>query len=322
GYEVVLLAPEDEETPKLRVSGARFIALRRLQAKGINPISDFLFTREMVTIFRAEHPDLIVQYTIKPNVYGSFAARRLNIPHIAVVTGLGYTYIKGGWMTSLVSWMYRLAFKSTDRVWFLNNDDHDLFVSRGLVNPIKTGVLPGEGIDALHRFNPEIVKSHSASSRRSGKTRFIFVARLLYDKGIAEYVAAARMLKDKYMDVEFNVLGYLNVNNPRAVSEAQLNDWLNTGAIRYLGHVDDVRQLILTQDCVVLPSDREGMSTTLMEAAALGRALIASDVAGRRELVDDGRNGYLCRPKDPIDLAKQMERFILLSKTEQEKMGA
>src|SRR5690606_32712687 len=179
GYEVVLLAPEDEETPKLKASGARFIALRRLQAKGINPISDFLFTREMISIFRVEKPDLIVQYTIKPNVYGSFAARRLKIPHIAVVTGLGYTYIKGGWMTSLVSWMYRLAFKSADRVWFLNNDDRDLFVSRGLVKPLKTDVLPGEGIDALDRFNPTLVKAHSTPAQHGSKTRFIFVARLL-----------------------------------------------------------------------------------------------------------------------------------------------
>src|SRR5690606_12861645 len=127
--------------------------------------------------------------------------------------------------------------------------------------------------------------------------------------------------KEKYRDIDFNVLGYLNVKNPSAVSEAQLRDWANSGIIRYLGHVDDIRPVLLTQDCVVLPSYREGMSTTLMEAAALGRPLIASDVAGCRELVDDGISGFLCAAKDPSDLAEKMERFILLPKVEQLKMG-
>ena len=321
-YRVVLLAPEDEETPKLMASGATYIALKHLQARGMNPIADIRFRKELKTIFRTERPDLIIQYTIKPNVYGSFVAQELGIPHIAVVTGLGYTYIKGGWMTTVASWLYRSAFRSANHVWFLNNDDRDLFVSRSLVDPSRSLVLPGEGIDATHRFNPESLAVSRDDDADRKVTRFVFVARLLYDKGITEYVTAARMLKEKYPDVDFNKLGYLNVKNPSAVSEEQLNTWLNTGAVRYLGHVDDVRPILLTQDCVVLPSYREGMSTTLMEAAALGKALIASDVAGCRELVDNQRNGYLCRPKDSVDLAAQMERFILLPKKEQVKMGA
>lgn len=318
GYQVLLLAPEDEETPKLRASGATYIPLNRLQAKGVNPFSDVAFMRELSAIFKAERPDLVIQYTIKPNVYGSFAARKLGIPHIAVVTGLGYTYIRGGWMTTVTSWMYQRAFKSAHNIWFLNNDDRDLFVSRGLVDHRKTLVLPGEGIDAIGHFNPGPTLVRSGSEKA---TQFVFVARLLFDKGITEYVAAARMLKEKYRDIDFNVLGYLNVKNPSAVSEAQLRDWANSGIIRYLGHVDDIRPVLLTQDCVVLPSYREGMSTTLMEAAALGRPLIASDVAGCRELVDDGISGFLCAAKDPSDLAEKMERFILLPKVEQLKMG-
>lgn len=318
GYQVLLLAPEDEETHKLRASGATYVPLNRLQAKGVNPFSDVAFMEELSAIFKAERPDLVIQYTIKPNVYGSFAARKLGIPHIAVVTGLGYTYIRGGWMATVTSWMYQRAFKSAYNVWFLNNDDRDLFVSRGLVDHRKTLVLPGEGIDAIGHFNPGPALVRNGSEKA---TQFIFVARLLFDKGITEYVAAARMLKEKYRDVDFNVLGYLNVKNPSAVSEVQLRDWANSGIIRYLGHVDDVRPVLLTQDCVVLPSYREGMSTTLMEAAALGRPLIASDVAGCRELVDDGINGFLCTAKDPLDLAEKMERFILLPKVEQLKMG-
>src|SRR5690606_13276494 len=185
---------------------------------------------------------------------------------------------------------------SAYNVWFLNNEDRHLFVSLGLVDHRKTLVLPGEGIDAIGHFNPGSVQIRH-DDRNGGKTiRFVFVARLLFDKGITEYVAAARMLKEKYRDitVDFNVLGYLNVKNPSAVSEVQLRDWVDSGVIRYLGHVDDVRPILLSQDCVVLPSYREGMSTTLMEAAALARPLIASDVAGCRELIDDGVNGFLC----------------------------
>lgn len=326
GHLVLLLAPEDEETPQLRASGARYIPLHHLQAKGLNPLSDIAFARELSAIFKAERPDLIIHYTIKPNVYGSFAARKLGIPHISVVTGLGYTFIRGGWMTRVTSWMYRRAFKSASNIWFLNNEDRDLFVSLGLVDIRKTLVLPGEGIDAIGHFNPGSVQITHDDKDSGGKKaiRFVFVARLLFDKGITEYVAAARMLKEKYRDitVDFNVLGYLNVNNPSAVKEEQLRDWVASGIIRYLGHVDDVRPILLSQDCVVLPSYREGMSTTLMEAAALERPLIASDVAGCRELIDDGVNGFLCAAKDPSDLAEKMERFMLLPKGKQSEMGA
>ncbi len=322
GCHVILLAPEDEETPKLRASGATYVPLNRLQAKGVNPFSDIAFVKELSGIFKAERPDLVIQYTIKPNVYGSFAARKLGIPHISVVTGLGYTFIRGGWMTRVTSWMYRRAFKSAHQVWFLNNDDRELFVSRGLVDGKKTLVLPGEGIDAIDHFNPGSVQIRDGDVDSRKGTQFVFVARLLFDKGITEYVAAARILKERYRDVDFNVLGYLNVKNPSAVSAVQLRDWVDSGIIRYLGHVDDVRPILRSQDCVVLPSYREGMSTTLMEAAALGRPLIASDVAGCRELVDDGVNGFLCAAKDPSDLAEKMERFMLLPKAKQMEMGA
>lgn len=322
GFQLFLLAPEDEETPALRASGATYIPLKYLQAKGVNPFAEVALVRELSTIFKAERPNLVIQYTIKPNIYGSFAARKLGIPHIAVVTGLGYTYIRGGWMSTLTSWLYQRAFKSTRHVWFLNNEDRNLFVGRRLVEQQKTLVLPGEGIDAANHFNPDSVHIPGSGEKKENAIQFIFVARLLFDKGITEYVAAARMLKEKYGNIDFNVLGYLNVKNPSAVSEAQLKAWVDSGVIRYLGHVDDVRPVLLTQDCVVLPSYREGMSTTLMEAAALGRPLIASDVAGCRELVDHGYNGFLCASKNPVDLAEKMERFILLPKAERIKMGA
>lgn len=321
GYEVLLLAPEDADTPKLEASGARYLPIKHLRAKGLNPLHDLAFIRELRRIYRAERPDVIIQYTIKPNIYSSWVAQAMGIPYLAVVTGLGYTFIKGGWITTITSYLYKRAFKAARNVWFLNGDDHELFVSRGIVDSRKTLVLPGEGIDATVRFNPDSVKMDREYPVRDSKIRFIFVGRLLFDKGIREYVSAARILHEKYQGLEFNVLGYLNVNNPSAVSEKQLRDWVDSGLIHYLGSSDDVRPVLLNQDCLVLPSYREGMSTTLMEAGALARPLIASNVAGCREIIDDGINGFLCEGRNHVDLAEKMERFIRLPKADREKMG-
>ncbi|MFC3199221.1 glycosyltransferase family 4 protein [Parapedobacter deserti] len=317
GYEVLLLMPADAFARQLASLGAKVVLLQSLYPKGLNPVKDIMLYREFKRIYREEKPDLIIQYTIKPNIYSTWAAKRYGIPTIAVITGLGYAFINKGVVTAIAKQLYRLTLRKTERVWFLNRDDLDFFVSHGLVDHRRAFRIPGEGVNCVDTFNPELFLP--AADR--GVFRFLFVGRLLYDKGIAEFVEAAKRIKRAYPDTVFLVLGYLNVENPAAVQETRLNEWIGDGWIRYLGAVDDVRSVLVDCDCVVLPSYREGMSTTLQESAAMGKPLIASDIPGCKELIDDGDNGYLCRVKDVDSLTACMERMINLSQDMRRSMG-
>ncbi|SEM81821.1 Glycosyltransferase involved in cell wall bisynthesis [bacterium A37T11] len=319
GHQVILLAPEDEYTPQLSAMKLRFIILQHLYGQGVNPLADQRLYREFRTIYQLEKPELVIQYTIKPNIYSTLAASRLHIPAIAVITGLGYTFINKNIISLIASRLYRYALKKANRIWFLNQDDLDLFLLRRLVPPGKTLVLPGEGINCKRVFNPALFPQ--SLSPASETIRFLLVGRLLYDKGIREYIMAARQIKEKHPQVSFYLLGYLNVQNPAAVPADQLEEWVQEGIVSYLGVTDDVRPYLLGTDCVVLPSYREGMSTILQESAAMEKPIIASDIAGCKELITHGKNGYLCKPRNPESLVQQMEAIINLSYDERRQMG-
>lgn len=320
GYEVLVLAPEDKHLQQLKLLGLTFIPLSHLSNQGANPYHDFLLYQEFKRIYREKKPHLVVQYTVKPNVYSTLAASRYGIPVIAVVTGLGYAFINKGVVSSVVRLLYRFAFRKANQVWFLNEDDRLLFLEKNLVEKHKTRRIPGEGINCQNTYNPQ----HLPYIERSytSRTHFLFIGRLLYDKGIKEFVAAAKQIKQLYPNVEFQLLGYLNVANPAAVKKEELATWIDNGIIDYLGDTDDVRPYIVQADCVVLPSYREGMSTVLQESASLGKPIIATDIAGCRELVDEGVSGYLCKTKDVNSLVEQMVKFLNLTKDQQKLMGS
>ena len=318
GHEVVLLAPADGHTEQLPKLGARVILLQSLSRKGLNPFGDLMLYREFMRIYAKERPDLVFQYTIKPNIYSTLAAKRYGIPTIAVITGLGYAFINKGMVTFMARQLYRLALRSATEVWFLNQDDFQFFFEKKLVDKRKARQIPGEGINCGDTFNPALVK---AESNDDDAVKFLFIGRLLYDKGIAEYVAAAKRIRKDYPYAEFRVMGYLNVDNPTAVQQHQLNEWVGEGIITYLGALDDVRPAIAACDCVVLPSYREGMSTTLQESAAMAKALIASNIAGCKELVDEGESGFLCEVANVDSLTRCMERILKLTPAERQVMG-
>ena len=317
-HEVLLLVPKDEFVAQLELLGARVILLKSLSRKGLNPLKDMMLYREFSSIYSKEKPDLIIQYTIKPNIYSTLAAWYRKIPTVAVVTGLGYAFINKGAVTYVARKLYRLAFRRANCVWFLNQDDFDFFVARRLVDRQKAMRIPGEGINCSDTFNPALF---IADGNDSSTIKFLFIGRLLYDKGITEYVHAARQIKMKYPNVTFWIVGYLNVDNPTAVPASQLNRWVQEGWVTYLGAVTDVRPIIASSDCVVLPSYREGMSTTLQESAAMSKILIASNIAGCKELVDEGKSGFLCGVRDVDSIASCMERVIKLTKADRRLMG-
>lgn len=312
GYEVVAVAPSDKYADGLVALGCRFVHVF-MDSNGTHLGRDFLFLWRVFSILRIEKPDVYLGYTIKPNVYGSLAARTLGIPVINNITGLGAVFIRGGWLSQLVKGLYRLALSRSRKVFFQNDDDRQLFIRGRLVHEGVTDLLPGSGID-LARFSPTPLPSKAP-------VRFLLIARMLRDKGVGEFVEAARLLKQRGECAEFCLLGFLDVANPAAISQQQMNAWVAEGAVRYLGMSDNVREEIAQADCVVLPSYREGTPRALLEAAAMARPIVTTDSVGCRDVVDDGVNGFLCKPKDPFDLADKMGCIVSMTNAEREAMG-
>jgi glycosyltransferase involved in cell wall biosynthesis len=316
GYEVVAVAPNDKYAAGLKALGCRFVPLH-MENGGTNPVQDALLTWRFVRLLARERPDVYLGYTVKPNVYGSLAAHMLRIPVINNIAGLGAVFIKDGWLVQVVRWLYRMALKRSAKVFFQNDDDRQLFVAGGLVRAGVTELLPGSGID-LNRFTPAAT---NAVHDINAKFRFLLIARMLRDKGVGEYVEAAKLLRQRWPLAEYCLLGFVDVQNPAAISRAEMDSWVAEGVVNYLGVSDDVRAQIVVADCVVLPSYREGTPRTLLEAAAMARPIITTDAVGCREVVDDGVNGYLCKVRDAVDLAEKMERMLSLSPGQRSSMG-
>ena len=316
GYDVVAVAPDDKYSSDLKAFGCRFVPLH-MENGGTNPLLDALLTWRFFRLLAREQPDIYLGYTAKPNVYGSLAAHMLHIPVINNIAGLGAVFIKGGWLVRVVRWLYRMALKRSAKVFFQNDDDRQLFISGGLVRSAVTELLPGSGID-LNRFTLALTPTPPGAN---AKFRFLLIARMLLDKGVGEYVEAARLLRQRWPKTEFCLLGFVDVQNPAAISRAEMDAWVAEGVVNYLGVSDDVRTQIARADCIVLPSYREGTPRTLLEAAAMARPIITTDAVGCREVVDDGVNGYLCKVRNAKDLAAKMEQMLVLSREQRAEMG-
>lgn len=315
-YEVVAVAPNDKYSDSLKTLGCRFVPLH-MDNGGTNPVKDVLLLWRFFRLFAKERPDVFLGYTVKPNVYGSLAARWLHIPVINNIAGLGTAFIHGGWVMRIIRWLYRTALRRSAQVFFQNDDDRKLFVSLGLVRADKTASLPGSGID-LDRF---VFMPMPTIGDDCASFRFLLIARMLHDKGVGEYVEAARLLRHRFPHAEFCLLGFVDVKNPAAISRSEMDAWVAEGVVNYLGESDDVRSQIAAAGCIVLPSYREGTPRSLLEAAAMGRPIITTDAVGCREVVDDGVNGLLCQPRDALGLAEKMTRMIAMSHSEREAMG-
>lgn len=315
GFEVVAVSPSDAHVERLEKIGCRHLPLA-MDNKGTNPLRDAMLFLRYLRLMRRERPDVYLGWTIKPNVYGSLAAHLLGIPTVNNVSGLGTAFLRDGWLSRLVKFLYRVALARSVCVFFQNRDDRDLFARLGLVRPEQARLLPGSGID-LDRFSPIPSVPREADEAPS----FLLVARLLWDKGVGEYVEAARLVKRQVPWAQFRLLGFLDVENRSALPREAVEGWVREGIIDYLGSTDDVRPHIADADCVVLPSYREGTPRSLLEAAAMAKPLIATDVPGCREVVDDGVNGWLCKVKDAEDLAAAMLRFARTPGPQRLEMG-
>ncbi|WP_083460684.1 glycosyltransferase family 4 protein, partial [Gulbenkiania mobilis] len=313
GVRITIVAPKDGFSEKLAELGCEFIDFS-LSPKGLNPfreIRNFFFLRKLYATLR---PDFVFHYTIKPNIYGSIAAFFARVPAIAVTTGLGYTFVNQNLVAYVARFLYRVAFVFPKEVWFLNPDDRDAFLNFGLVAPEKTVLLKGEGVNLKHFF-PQ------ALPRSGGKFCFLLIARMLWDKGVGEYVEAARIVRAKNPNAVFQLLGACDVPNPSAISRSLIAEWEKEGVVEYLGTAEDVRPIIAQADCVVLPSYREGVPRTMMESAAMAKPLIVSDAPGCREVVREEVTGYICPVKNAAELADCCVRMLQLSSVQRAQMG-
>lgn len=314
GYEVIAVAPNDQYAARLAELGCRYIALP-MDNKGTNPLMDTLLFLRFLRLFWRERPEVFLGYTIKPNVYGSLAARLAGVAIINNIAGLGTAFIRDSWLTRLVRLLYKVALSGSSHVFFQNNDDLQLFVAKGLVAPDKVSRLPGSGID-LDAFRPQTKRDGGGDS-----FTFLLVARLLRDKGVGEYVDAARIVSKAHPEAKFQILGFLDAQNQTAVTREEMSAWVAEGVVEYLGVSDDVRPFLAEADCVVLPSYREGVPRSLLEGAAMARPLVATDVVGCRDVVRDGVNGLLCKVADAPDLAARMLDMLNLPREERMRMG-
>lgn len=314
GHHVSVLSPSDGSVSDLEAVGCRVLPLS-MSVKGLNPLADMKLRRALLNTFRLEQPDMVLSYTIKNNIFGAMAAEHACVPFLPNVTGLGTAFLSGRVLQAVTETLYRRAFSNLPVVFFQNSDDRDLFLERKMLEPSQARLLPGSGID-LDQFKP------SPLPDRSQPKVFLMIARLLRDKGVLEFVEAARAVKSQNPEVRFQLLGAAGSQNRTAIGMEMVNSWVAEGVVEYLGTTQDVRPMIRQASCVVLPSYREGAPRTLIEAAAMARPIIATDVPGCRAVVDREVSGFVCDVKSAESLAASMERFLSLTPEQHHAMGA
>ncbi len=315
GHEVIVMAPVDKFiTYTESIREVTHIPIRHLHRDSVNPFQDLRLIVEFIRLYRKFRPDLVIHYTVKPNIYGGLAARILGIRSIGVITGLGYSLMHEGWINTVTRFLYKLALPHHRKVIFENNDDKLLFQKAGLISSAKSVSIKGCGVDTAY-FSPNgVVRSESL-------TTFTFIGRLLYDKGVKEFIEAAQILKKQNHNIQFWLIGEIDRENPSAVRNDDLVKWVRDPSIHYHGATDNIRKYIEQSDCIVLPSYREGMPRVIMEAMSMERAVITTDTAGCRETVDEKINGYLVPVRDSDALAKAMNEFLQLDNDARINMG-
>lgn len=314
GHTVTALVPSDDYAPMLREMGCEVIDLE-MNRKGISVLSELPLLLRVFRHLRDIRPDIIFGYTIKNNIYGALSARVLGIPFVPNVTGLGTAFEQPGLLNKTVIALYKTAFKRVPVVFFQNTHDQSLFLKAGIVRADQTELLPGSGVD-LGAFDIRPLMGSDDAPQ------FTLIARMLRDKGIAEFVEASRMVAKDYPDATFALLGPLDPDSRIAITEDELRAYETDSPVTYLGKRTDVRPEIEAADCIVLPSYyKEGTPRVLLEAAAMGRPIITTDMPGCRDTVEHGETGLICEPRDSAALASAMKEIVALGKAGRKRFG-
>lgn len=319
GVEVIAFTNADESLEKLQAVCK--VITTNYNPRGTSPLKELSVLAQYRRLYKAEKPDVVLNYNAKPVIYGGIAAKKLHIPSISNMTGLGKVYLKPSLLQNFMSFLYRKALRAhTAFTFFVNPDDQAVFLQKRIVSENACAVLPGRGV------NLDYYKT-AGKPKNSDCIRFVFAGRLLVSKGLDDYLQAAKLLKEKYGDnVSFAICGsFENTKkaDPDFIEKSALDRYVSEGIVTFEGFVLDMKTYIDEScDCMVLPSYyREGVPRVLLQAISLSKAIIGCDSAGTREPVFDGENGYLCQKQNPHDLAEKMERYVLLSDAQKAAMS-
>ncbi|WP_041595733.1 glycosyltransferase family 4 protein [Halanaerobium hydrogeniformans] len=307
GFEVYFSVPQKNSNKKVEVlenMGAKHIKTY-INRRGINPLEDLKLIIDYKNIVKKIYPDLILTYTVKPNIYGNWVASYYNISSIMNITGIGTSL--NSKLKYFVKHLYSSACKRTDIVFFQNKSNLTLFLEKNMVSKNKSVLIPGSGVN-IDKFKPLEKESND------NKIKFLYIGRVMKEKGIEEYIEASKLLKEKYSNLEFQILGSFEEDEYEEIIE-------KTSSVKFLGYSHDVRQEIKEADCIVNPSYHEGMSNILLEGAAMAKPLIASNIPGCKEIIENNINGFLFKAKSSLQLQKRIIQFISLSPAERTKMG-
>ncbi|MBE5859891.1 MAG: glycosyltransferase family 4 protein [Butyrivibrio sp.] len=312
--EVVISLPDELRVPELMAEGARVVHTD-INRRGMNPIEDFKLLKAYENLIEAEKPDMVVTYTIKPNVYGGFAARKKGVPFISTITGLGSAFQDGGLKKSiikhLVITMYKVGLKGCSCVFFQNKENQNKFKRFGITKKLKTRLVNGSGVD-LEKHVPQDYPGHE-----DNVVRFLYVGRLMKEKGTAEYLEAAHLMHEKYGNkVSVATIGYFDEDFGELIEQAR-----KRGELKTIPFNKDIRPYLKEADVIVMPSYHEGMSNVLMEASATARPVLASNISGCKEIVDDGETGFLFKKQDAKALFDAMDRMASLDVSQRRAMG-
>ncbi|MCH4191024.1 MAG: glycosyltransferase family 4 protein [Butyrivibrio sp.] len=309
GNEVLTSLPDTVRTAEIAAEGCRVIHTP-INRRGMNPSQDYHLLKEYKRLLKTEKPDLVITYTIKPNIYGGFLCRKLKIPYITTITGLGSTFEREGLMKKLIVRMYRAGLRGCECIFFQNAENREIFRNLGITGK-KDRLVGGSGVD-LTRHPAEPYPGH-----QDDVTRFVYVGRLMREKGTQEYLTAAQALHDRYDDrVSVAAIGYCDDDYQSQLEEAQ-----KKGILKAIPFQKDIHPYLREADAVVMPSWHEGMSNVIMEASATGRPVLASDISGCRELVEDGTTGFLFEARNAQSLIAAMNRFMETPLQERAAMG-
>ena len=307
GYDVYISEPDDDERVKYFEGIGCKIIRTQFKRRGMNPLADLKLLMSYLNLIKHLKPQAVLSYTIKPNVYGGIACRMTGIPQLANVTGLGDAVENGGWLQKLTTTLYKLGIGKAECVFFQNQTNREFCINYGIATE-KSKLLPGSGVNLQHHK----FQDYPAD----GLIKFLFIARLLKDKGTDEFLEMAEVIKEKYPKTEFQILGVVEGDY-----QERLDKLVAEGVINYLGTTSDVRPYLAQAHCTVLPSYHEGMSNVNLESAANGRPVITTNVPGCRETVDDGKSGYLVEVRSAKSLIDGVERFLNLPYHLKVKMG-
>lgn len=307
GNEVHISLPSGTLVEKLEVMGCNFINTA-IDRRGINPVTDFKLLLAYWKMIKKLQPELVITYTIKPNIYGGLVCRMLRIPYAVNITGLGTAFQNDGMIKKLVTFLYKDSLKKAKVVFFENKGNQKVFLDEHIVEEKKTHVLNGAGVN--------LEEYPFCEYPQDGETRFLFIGRIMKEKGIDELFEAAERIKKEHVNVFFDIVGPMEDNYKEKIA-----DLVSRNIIEYHGYQEDVKSFIEKCHCFVLPSYHEGMANTLLEAGAMGRPLITSRIHGCMEAVEEGRNGYLCEAQNAESLYEKIKEILLLSSEKKAEMG-